>query len=1164
MAREGSIYVPLRCRTPYSLLEGAIKIDDLVKRCKEWRIPAVGLTDTNNVCAALEFSEKLTSAGIQPIIGCTLTVDLEQDDAVFNKHGGKDYAGTIALLAQSEQGYENLMKLSSAGFLDVEATELPHIKISILEEHSEGLIALTGGGDGFINRLICAGQADTARGWVEKLSEWFENRLYIELQRHDLQHERIAETALINFAYDLELPLVATNEPYFLDKDMHKAHDALLAISEGSYVLEPDRRHVSPDHHLKIPEQMTALFSDLPEALLNTVDIARRCAFRSPKRKPILPNFGDASIGEADILAQEAKQGLEERLAAAAPAAPRQDYFDRLDFELNVINQMGFPGYFLIVSDFIKWAKDHGIPVGPGRGSGAGSVVAWALTITDLDPLRYGLLFERFLNPERISMPDFDIDFCQERRGEVIRYVQEKYGADQVAHIITFGTLQARAVVRDVGRVLQMPLGQVDRLAKLVPSNPANPVTLAEAIKIEPDLKKEQQQEPAVAELLSIALQLEGLYRNASTHAAGVVIGDRPLTELVPLYIDPRSDVPATQFTMKWVEKAGLVKFDFLGLKTLTVIDRALKYLTQQGIAVDLDAVSVDDEKSYKGLADGLSQGVFQLESSGMRDVLRKMKPNSIEELTALISLYRPGPMANIDSYVDRKFGREDIDYHHGSLENILKETYGIIIYQEQVMQIAQVLSGYSLGDADILRRAMGKKDKDEMARQKSIFVDGAERNGVKSALSSKIFDLVNEFAGYGFNKSHAAAYAMISFRTAYLKAHHPVEFIAASMSLEIANVEKLALFHHEAVRMKLGVVAPCVNICRADFEVKDGKILYALGAIKNVGVEAMRHVIDVRDQGGPFKDLFDFARRVDARSVNKRAYENLARAGAFDALEPNRARAFMSASILQSISARAAQERNSTQVNLFGDEQTAMAEPELPIIKPWSQIDMLDAELGAVGFYLSGHPLQGQMESLKARKIIMIEDADMQCTRGNKVVRMAGVLHKKQERISQRTKKRFAYLNLSDPTGEYEVFIGEDLLVARRELLKPGQLLELQIKLDHRDGELRLSGNSIASITPSEGDDNEGANTEGVGQARCAGLKVYLRDQSALDAIKTCIDGLTSAPAKNKGLMKLVMPLDTSRDVEFELPGSYGLDQQFQAALKAVPGVVKISELAR
>ncbi len=1193
--RRISNYIPLRCRTPYSLLEGAIKIDELAARLKEWRIPAVGLTDTNNLCAALEFSEKMCETGIQPIIGCTLSVDLEESELA--PHHGKQLAGTLVLLAQNEQGYKNLLKLSSSAFLEVAPTDLPHITFSALQTLNRGLIVLSGGADGILNRLIVGGRIDAARACAKTLAGWFTNRFYIELQRHHQKDEQLAEPHLLDLAYKLDLPLVATNEPYFLDADMYKAHDALLAIAEGSYVLEEDRRHVTREHHLKMPEIMSELFADLPEAVENTIEIAKRCAFRSPKRAPILPHFAKGGQSEADVLAVQAREGLAARLKSIQKTTPdidAQQYSDRLAFELDVINQMGFPGYFLIVADFIKWAKAKGIPVGPGRGSGAGSVVAWALTITDLDPLRYGLLFERFLNPERVSMPDFDIDFCQERRGEVIRYVQEKYGGDQVAHIITFGTLQARAVVRDVGRVLQMPLGQVDRLAKLVPSNPSNPVSLGEAVKIEPALQRERDREPAVAELLTIALQLEGLYRNASTHAAGVVIGDRPLAELVPLYRDPRSDIPATQFTMKWVEKAGLVKFDFLGLKTLTVIDRAIKHLKKQGINVDLEGVSVSDPAAYKLMADGLTQGLFQLESSGMRDVLGKIAPDSIEELTAIISLYRPGPMRNIPDYIERKHGRQEIVYPHDSLSEILKETYGIIIYQEQVMQIAQVLSGYSLGEADILRRAMGKKDKDEMARQKARFVDGAAANGVKSVLAERIFELVNEFAGYGFNKSHAAAYAYIAFQTAYLKAHYPVEFLAASMSLDISNVDKLSMFAKEAGRMGVEIKSPCVNHSFADFEVEDGKILYALGAIKNVGVEAMRHLVEVRQKDGPFKDIFDFARRVDSRIVNKRTYENLARAGAFDTLEPNRARATKAAGILLSIGARAAAERNSAQVSLFGDVEADMAEPDLPAAKSWGLIRTLDEEMSAVGFYLSGHPLQTVQERMATRHIKMYEDVVAAYSARQGAVRMAGVVHKRQERIAQRTKKRFAYLTLSDPTGEYEVFCGEDVLNRYRDVLQPGAMVELVIKLDQREGELRFTAKKVTVLalgTPDGGTpdglskpDRSGPEAHNQAERRAHPvpvaknipvakdmpvaknipatkvLDVYLRNAQTLEVLKKTIAGLETAPMQHKGRLRIIVPIENGREIVLKLSGHYGLDATYQAALKALPGVEKIT----
>ena len=1149
MARK-PVFVHLRSRSPYSILEGALQIKPTAARVREMRMPALAITDTNNMCGALEFSDTLVGLGLQPIIGVTLSLDLEIDDQPGQLR--KEPDGTIALLAQNETGYGNLMALSSAAYLEVEATDLPHVKSARLEGQTEGVIALTGGPDGALNRLICQGRIGEAESWLDYLAKLFPKRLYVELQRHHLPHEIKAEKVLIDWAYAKGLPLVATNEPYFIDPDIHAAHDALLAINEGSYILEKDRRQVTREHYLKSSEEMVELFKDLPEAIENTVQISMRCAFKSEKRDPILPNFGDGSLSEGDILAQQARDGLKARLEKIELSASEEAYYERLDFEIGIIRQMGFPGYFLIVSDFIKWAKAQGIPVGPGRGSGAGSVVAWALTITDLDPLKYGLLFERFLNPERVSMPDFDIDFCQERRGEVIKYVQQKYGKDQVAHIITFGTLQPRAVVRDVGRVMQMPLRQVDRLAKLVPSNPANPCTLGEAIKMEKGLRDARDEDPAVAQLLATGLQLEGLYRNAGTHAAGVVIGDRPLTELIPLYRDPRSDIPATQFTMKWAEKAGLVKFDFLGLKTLTVIDRCLKYLKKQGVELDIDAVSTDTPEAYKPLEEGLSAGVFQLESSGMRDVLRKMAPDSIEELTALISLYRPGPMKNIPMYIDRKYGRAEIEYPHESLTDILEETYGVIIYQEQVMQIAQVLSGYSLGDADLLRRAMGKKDQAEMDRQRSRFNDGAVERGVDRKLANSIFDLVNEFAGYGFNKSHAAAYAMISFQTAYLKALHPTEFIAAIMSLDIANVDKLAQFFQESKRMELEIMPPCVNRSMADFDVDNGKVLYALGALKNVGLEAMRNVVEVREEGGPFKDMFDFARRVDTRVVNKRAFENLARGGAFDCLEPNRARALASATILQSIGSRAAQEKESAQNSLFGDAMDTMAEPELPNPAPWSNVEQLDHELGAIGFYLGGHPLETYLPVLERKKAVMAADIEERYKMGARTIRLAGVVRKRQERMSKRG-RRFAFVNISDPTGDFEVLFGEELLVANRAILEAGALVELTAKVEDRDGEIRLFANSITSL-------------ELTGEASVIkGLQIRLRSASieTLDELEKTLTELKKAPAKTTGYVEIFAPLEAGREGHWRLPGKFGIDTAIQKAIKANRAVELITEIA-
>lgn len=1144
-------YVPLRTRSPYSMLEGALKMKQVAARCADWRFPAIALTDTNNMCGALEFSETVAGFGLQPIMGVTLSMDIGLPLQPGQLR--RDPDGTLVLLAKNEKGYQNLMALSSSAFLDVEPTDLPHVKASMLDGRTEGVIALTGGPDGVLNRLICEDRLGEAKVWLDRLRAWFPDRLYIELQRHHTKDEEKAEPLLIDFAYANALPLVATNEPYYLDPEMHKAHDVLLAMSEGSYVLEKNRRKVTGHHYLKSPEQMLELFADLPEALENTLIIAKRCSYKSEKRDPILPNFGDGSLSEGDILAAQAKEGLRARLKAVEPADTEEAYFKRLDFELGIIDNMGFPGYFLIVADFIRWAKEQGIPVGPGRGSGAGSVVAWALTITDLDPLRYGLLFERFLNPERVSMPDFDIDFCQERRGEVIDYVRDKYGDGQVAQIITFGTLQARAVVRDVGRVMQMPLRQVDRLAKLVPSNPANPVTLAQAINMEPALQEARKAEPAVKALLDTALQLEGLYRNASTHAAGVVIGDRPLQELVPLYRDPRSDVPATQFTMKWAEKAGLVKFDFLGLKTLTVIDRCVKYLAKQGIELDISKLNPDTPKAYAPLAEGLSAGVFQLESSGMRDVLRKMAPSSIEELTALISLYRPGPMKNIPDYIDRKFGRQEITFPHPKLEPTLKETYGIIIYQEQVMEIAKVLSGFTLGDADLLRRAMGKKDQAEMDRQKSKFIDGAKARDVDGNLASDIFDLVNEFAGYGFNKSHAAAYAMISFQTAYLKALHPVEFIAAIMSLDIANVEKLAQFYQEGKRMDLAIEPPCVNRSMADFDVADGKVLYALGALKNVGVDAMRHVVETREEGGPFKDLYDFAHRVDMRLVNKRAIENLAKAGAFDCLEPNRATVLASASILQDIGTLAARERASAQVSLFGDV-VKIEDPDLTYAPSWSALEALNNELSAVGFYLSGHPLDEHEKSGALNRCTKAMEIDEKFARSGKECKMnlAGVVLRKQERLSKRGKK-FAFVALSDPTGEYEVLFTENILTAHRDDLTPGNLIQIKTKAEGGDGEVRLFAEGVSPF-----------NAKPL-ETKIIGLDIRLRDASVetLDAIEGLLEQLKSAPFQNSGYIEITAPLDDKKEARWKLEGSWGIDMKIQKAIKSNQAVEVIKEIA-
>ncbi|WP_416354715.1 DNA polymerase III subunit alpha [Brevundimonas sp.] len=1142
-------FVHLRVRSAYSLLEGAIKAGKVGRMAADNGMPAVGVADRANLFGALEFSQAARDAGVQPIIACALPVI---------GIGGRPAprwarAPTVVLIVQNEAGWLNLCALSSSAYLDAGDMDEPGVPWDQVVARSEGLILLSGGPDGPVDPLFVQGKAGEGAQALQAMKAAFGDRFYVELQRHGTRDEEAAERGLVEWAYANDAPLVATNDVYYAKAGQARSHDALLCIADGAFIGQDDRRRVTDQHWFKPADQMRSLFADLPEACDNTIDIARRCAFLVQTRAPILPRFDTgAGRSEDDELAHQAREGLKARLGQITPAAPEADYWARLDWEVSIIQQMGFPGYFLIVSDFIKWAKSHGIPVGPGRGSGAGSLVAWALTITDLDPLRFGLLFERFLNPERVSMPDFDIDFCQERREEVIAYVQDHYGKDRVAQIITFGTLQARAVLRDVGRVLQLPLGQVDRLAKMVPNNPANPTTLAQAIEIEPRLQEARDAEASVKNLLETALELEGLYRNASTHAAGIVIGDRPLVELTPLYQDPRSDIPATQFNMKWVEPAGLVKFDFLGLKTLTVLDRARQYLERRGAAPDWNGLPLDDPATYELMASGQTVGVFQLESQGMRDTLRKMRCGSIEEITALISLYRPGPMEMIDTYIDRKFGRAEVDYLHPSLTEVLTETYGVIIYQEQVMKIAQILAGYSLGEADLLRRAMGKKKKEEMDFQRARFIKGALEKGVPEAQSGGIFDLVAKFAGYGFNKSHAAAYALISFQTGWLKATHPVEFMAASMSLDLSNTDKLAVFYQDCRRFGVAVRAPDVNASSADFDVAwtegEGAVLYALGAIRNVGLEAMKHVVEVRESGGRFTDIFDFLERVDPRAVNKRALENLARAGAFDAIHPNRRQIVEQADVLMAYCQSVAAERASAQVNLFGGDQAHAARPRLKPVEPWIGPDRLDEELAAIGFYLSGHPLEDLTPALKRKRVTFVAEATALAEAGHEAFQMAGVVRRRQERASQRTGEKFAFVTFSDPTGEFECLFPPEQLRRCREVLEPGASVMVRVRAKAADGEVRFFGDDAKPMDAMLDD-------------AAAELRVHVSARSAdVEALKARLERARGTEGRG-GEISLVASLDGRREVELKLPGRYRLDGALRGALKSAPGVVLLED---
>ncbi len=1112
----------------------------LTSWCVDQGMPAVAVTDRNNLFGALELSESLAGAGVQPIMAvCFDVTDGAHQETVTR----------LSLYAQNQTGYQRLMALSSYAYLDAE-DGVPRIHRKYLDEQMDGLIVLTGGTEGEVGRCLLRGKIAEAEAELKRLAEAFPGRCYVEITRHGTPEEAQCEPDLLSLAYKLDLPIVATQDVRFMKPEDAPAHDAMMCIANGAYLGQEDRPQVAPNQYLKTAEEMQALFADLPEALETTVEIAKRCGVRATKHDPILPNFGDGSRSEIEELRVQAEDGLEARLAAAPKLyAPRETYTERLEYELGIIERMGFPGYFLIVADFIKWAKDQDIPVGPGRGSGAGSLVAWVLTITDLDPLRFDLLFERFLNPERVSMPDFDIDFCQERRGEVIRYVRDKYGADSVAMIITFGTLQAKAVVRDVGRVMQMPYGQVDRLAKLIPFNPANPPKLQDAILDEPKFDEEKDRDPRVGELLDTALALEGMYRNAGTHAAGVVIGDRPLVEIAPLFKDPRADLPATQFNMKWAEAGGLVKFDFLGLKTLTVIDRALKFIRRDGQDVGPEWHSLDDQATYDLMASGQTLGVFQLEGQGMRDTLRKVRPGNIEDVIAIISLYRPGPMDNIPVYVAGKDDPKTIRYQHPDLEPILEATYGVPVYQEQVMRMAQEIAGYSLGEADLLRRAMGKKKLEEMVAQRKRFLSGAhELKGIESGLANEIFDTMEKFAGYGFNKSHAAAYALIGYQTGYLKAHFPVAFLAASMSLDLHNTDKLAAFFQEAKRLKIPVIAPDVNASTADFDVRGDAIVYALGALKGVGPEAMRSLELNRAEQGPFKDFHDISDRVDPKDINKKCLEQLAKAGAFDKLEPNRAAALAAAPTLAAAAAASAEDRAGGQGGLFGDAEPAMR-AALPAAPAWNMQQKLDNEFGAIGFYFSGHPLDDVLGSLEEGRITLAMNIE-EVAQDRQPLELMGVVRRRVEKPA-RNGGKFAFLTLSDPTGEVELMVMPEMLSEMREQLEVGMAVVVRTEVRRRDDEIRLSAMRVKPIE----------------QARIAkkapALSVRLEQGADLSGLAEIAARLKTLPGPDRGEIFVRLPTETGKLVTLRLPETYATGLEALRALKTAPGVARVDHKA-
>ena len=1160
-------YIHLRVHTEYSLLEGATRLKKLPELCKANDMPAIALTETNNLFSALEFSVLFKDNGLQPIIGCQ--IDFKFTDMVSGRRART--TAPIVLLAQDELGYKNLLKLSSEMYVQND-DEKVEISIETLERHADGLICLTGGSRGPLGQLILAAQDKAARDLLLKFQNIFSDRLYLELQRHPQgaglpKEENDTEPFFIEMAYDLSIPLIATNDVYFDNIEMYEAHDALLCIADGAYVDQQEpRRTVTNQHYFKTQEEMAALFADLPEALESTVEVAQRCAFMATCRDPILPLFASDEITE---LNRQAKDGLKNRLAIISHAAPVSEYEERLDFELKIIEQMGFPGYFLIVADFIKWAKEKDIPVGPGRGSGAGSLVAYALTITDLDPLRYNLLFERFLNPDRISMPDFDIDFCMDRREEVIQYVQQKYGHDKVGQIITFGALLSKAAIRDMGRVLQMPYGQVDRLAKLIPIEGVKPLSIEQALAEEPRLKEEAEREEVVDRLLNYGQKVEGLLRNAATHAAGIVISDRPLDDLVPVYKDSRSNMPATQFNMKWVEQAGLVKFDFLGLKTLTAIQNAIDLIIASGRSLhqsadgrqlfqpienaenQINTIPLDDKSTYDLYASAKTVAVFQVESSGMMDALKRMKPTSIEDIVALVALYRPGPMENIATYCDVKNGVKDRVSIHPMIDHILEETQGIIVYQEQVMQIAQIMAGYSLGEADLLRRAMGKKIKAAMDAERPKFEAGAKNNGISAKKASEIFDLLEKFANYGFNKSHAAAYAVVSYQTAWLKANHPLEFMAGAMNCDLHLTDKLSQYVDEVRKgLKLPFISPCVNRSQPKFSVSENSLVYGLAGLKNVGLEAMGALVNVRNNK-VFVNLFDFARRLDLRKIGKRPLEMLVQAGAFDVLDNNRHRVFKSLDALVSYSAAIHDQKMSKQVSLFGDGGDDLPEPVLPSVSDWLPAERLSREFSAIGFYVTGHPLDDYKSAFKVNQILTIEEVEEKALSGPCLVKIAGVVVGRQERKSARG-NRFAFVQLSDFTGNFEVTLFSEVLEKSRNNLESGARIILTVEASLEGEQLKLLCRSIANID------------EAISTDTSHGIKIFVEDKKVLPSIISVLDQASeNKKIVSKGPIHLCL-IDSGLPGEVELDTGLNCDTspQIRGAIKSLDGVLDVQEI--
>ncbi len=1022
-------FVHLHTHTAYSLLDGAIRLDDLMARAPELGMDTVAITDHGNMFGAVYFYQKAKKAGLKPVIGCELYV-APDDRRIKDATPIQEVAHHLVLLARDLTGYRNLVRLVSTGFLEGFYYK-PRIDLELLRQHHEGLIALSACLHGKVASRLMAGRKDQALDAARELAGIMgEGNFYLELQDAGLDEQKRVNPGLMEVADELGLPLVATNDCHFLRRQDHAAHEALLCIQTGKTMADPDRMRLSPELYYKSPEEMAQLFPERPEAYKASAEIAARCELELPLGKHRFPVFPlDNGETAEDRVRALAREGLERRLARFDRQGldyDRQSYEQRLSYELEILEQKGFAGYFLVVSDFINWAKDHGIPVGPGRGSAAGSLVAYSMRITDLDPLRYGLIFERFLNVERESMPDIDVDFCMDRRGEVLDYVAEKYGRLNVAQIITFGSMQARAVIRDVGRVQGIPFGEVDQVAKLVPA--VLGINLDKAIEQEPRLKERMDSDETVRELVTVARSLEGLPRHASTHAAGVVIGDVPLSEVVPLYRAPNDEAVVTQYDMKCVEKAGLIKFDFLGLRTLTVIDLAVRMVRAgRDPEFSVEGIDLSDRATYDLLSRGDTTGVFQLESSGMKELLTKMRPECFEDVIALVALYRPGPLESgmVDDYVACKHGEKKVSYPLPQLEPVLNETHGVIVYQEQVQEIARVLAGYSLGEGDILRRAMGKKVPEVMEEQRERFMTGAAETGIDKKKAADIFDLMAKFAGYGFNKSHSAAYGLIAFQTAYLKAHFPSEFMAALLTSEMNNTDKVMLHIAECRERGLTVLPPDINQSGRDFTVDGDAIRFGLAAVKNVGGGAVESILGAREEGEAFADIFDLCERVDMRKVNRRVLESLVKCGAFDSTGAHRAQLLACLDEAMEHGQRLGRDREGGQTNMFGAFSDSRSEPPpLPAVPHWEESDQLAYEKEALGFYISGHPLSRFAEDIG--RLASMDTVGLAAGSDGMSVRLAGLPTEVKEKLTKKG-DRMAFVRLEDLKGSVELIVFPD-----------------------------------------------------------------------------------------------------------------------------------------